>query len=134
MATKEQIIAFLQLWYSGDVKSIEDFRKHDATCKSTPGFKEGDKSTYPSGYDNGSLNQKAHRYVCRKDHNGNTWDNPNWVEPFKGAVKRDEQGNLVLSKSGKPITRRLQSANTNRGKAAASWAKDDFKGFTATDW
>ena len=134
MATKDQIIAFLQLWYSGEVNSIEDFRKHDATCKATPGFKEGDKSTYPTGYDNGSLNQKAHRYVCRKDHNGLSWEDRNWTEPFNGSVKRDDKGNLVLNKSNKPITRRLSSTTSARGKVAASWAKDDFKGFKATTW
>jgi len=134
MATKAEVIDFLKLWYSGDVKTIEDFRRADPKCKAKADFQEGNKTTYPAGYDNGSLNQKAHRYVCRKDDAGRSWTDPNWEEPFKGSVRRNADGTISLNKSGKPITRRLASANTSRGKQAASWSKDDFKGFTATDW
>ena len=67
MATKAEVIDFLKLWYSGDVKTIEDFRRMDPKCKAKADFQEGNKTTYPAGYDNGSLNQKAHRYVCRDD-------------------------------------------------------------------
>ena len=140
MATREDKVAFLKLWNSPEVKNIEDFRARDKGFSGDgvigkEGTKpiEGKPDTYPSGYTNQSLNQKAQRYLNATDAQGNSYKHKDWTEPFEGAVKRDAKGNMMKDAKGLYIGRTLRSGKS-RGGAATQWQVDDFSGFKAADW
>ena len=60
MGKREDVAAWLKVWYDPSVKTYSDFRKMHPDCK---GYTEGDTNTYPAGFGDGSLSQKAKRYV-----------------------------------------------------------------------
>ena len=112
MATRDEAAAFLKLWYKSSVKDIEGFRAVHPSCKDKSDFVEGDKTTYPTGFTNQSLNQKAHRYATAADAQGIKCDHKDW-KPAK----------------------KLKSKNTSKGGAAMKLSKRDFEGVDLqSDW
>jgi len=141
MASQADKIAFLKLWYSADVKYIEDFRAKD------PGFSgddavgklgtkpiEGKPATYPKGYTNQSLNQKAQRYVNMdyKLPDGSTvkYTDKKWRPAFDGLVQTDAKGKMLKDSKDMYIGKILKSKNRGGGGKASAWNADDFGDWT----
>ncbi len=136
MATKAEKKAFLKLWYSPSVETIEDFRKEDPNF-SGEGVIEGKPDTYPKGYTNQSLNQKAQRYVNSDDRNERSYNHKDWVEPFEGAVLRDAKGKMIRDTDKKNKyykCRKLKSGSGGGGGSKTQWLADDFAGMEVADW
>jgi hypothetical protein len=129
-------MAFLKLWYREDIKSIEDFRKADTAFSGSAavgktGVKpvEGQPKTYPAGYTNQSLNQKAQRYInMAVEIDGVKYKHTDkeWREPVEGLVKRDSNGNMIKDKDGKYVGKILKSENTGSGGKSSAWTEGAF--------
>jgi len=136
MASYEEKMAFLKVWYDEDIKSIEDFRKADtafsgsaATGKLGTKPVEGQPKTYPKGYTNQSLNQKAQRYINMKtevDGVDYKHTDKKWREPVEGLVDRDDKGNMVKDSKGLYVGKILKSENTGSGGKSTSWKEGAF--------
>jgi hypothetical protein len=136
MATYDEKMAFIKMWYSEDVKSIEDFREADTAFSGSAavgklGSKpvEGQPKTYPAGYTNQSLNQKAQRYInmaIEIDGVKYKHTDKKWREPVEGLVDRDSKGNMVKDSKGMYVGKILKSKNTGSGGKSTAWKEDAF--------
>jgi len=119
MDKREKVALFVKIWYKSDVKTYKDFRKHHPECKAKKDFVEGDTKTYPTGFQDGSLSQKAKRYILAKDADGLTSDDPKWKPAHKSLARRDENGDWVIKK--------LKTGNSGSGGQPIKLFASDFK-------
>ncbi len=102
MDKREKVALFVKTWYMKEVKTYAQFRKHHPECKN---IVEGDEKTYPKGFQNGSLSQKAKRYILARDAEGRTSEHPEWKPAHPSLARRNEHGEwehkkLVTGKAG----------------------------------
>jgi hypothetical protein len=137
MASQAEKIAFLKLWYSADVKYIEDFRAKDpkfsgddAVGKLNTKPIEGKPKTYPRGYTNQSLNQKAQRYVnmdyTLEDGTTVKHTDKRWRPVLEGLISTDSKGKMMKDSNGLYIGKILKSKNRGGGGKSAAWSAGDF--------
>ena len=136
MATLEDKIDFLKRWYDGSVTDIESFRANDPAFSGPNavgklGGKpiEGQPKTYPAGYTNQSLNQKAQRYINMMDSKGRNNTNPKWKPPFPGAVNTDSKGKMEKDSKDQYVGKVLKSKNKSQGGKRGQWTEDAFAGW-----
>ncbi len=136
MASNDEKREFLMRWYDESVKDIETFRANDPefsgpNAKGKHGEKpiEGKPDTYPPGYTNQSLNQKAQRYLNMADHQGRKSTHKDWEPPFKGGFATDANGNPIVDSKDLFVGKILKSKNKSKGGKRGQWEKDAFKGW-----
>jgi len=125
MDKREKVALFVKVWYMKEVQTYADFRKHHPECKASSKFVEGDEKTYPKGFQNGSLSQKAKRYILARDAEGRTSDDPKWKPAHPSLARRNAAGEWEFKK--------LKSGNGGSGGQPIKLFKSDFEGVDIDD-
>ena len=121
MSKRDEVTNWLKVNYNSEVKTYKDFRDKHPDCH---GYTEGDTATYPSGFQNGSIAQKAKRYALAQDSAGNKSTSPDW-QPAHPSFARKVDGKWKI--------KTLTSGSAGAGGRAIKVHASDFEGFDADD-